>query len=309
MRIKILGLFGLAAAVLFLAGFQLPSLPVPLPSGPVPSSPVPAAPVPVPSEAGKAISVGTKAGQKAMVAAKGISDSEEYYIGRAVAARLLARNSLSQNRDAITYVNEVGQTVAQKSSMPRTYRGYHFGILETSEPNAYACPGGLILITRGLLKECQNEDELAAVLAHEVAHVAHKDGVKSINKARWTEVLTSTGAEAARQYGGGVAGSLVSMFESSIDDVFKTLVVNGYSREAEANADREAVTTLTRAGYDPGALAAILSRLSSRGGSGGIFRSHPLTAERVQAVKMLVREGTPNAQEQARTKRFQQVKF
>jgi predicted Zn-dependent protease len=294
-----LGIIGLIAGVLFLAGFQLPNLPVPVPS----------APVPVPSEAGKAISVGSKAAQKTMVAARGISDSEEYYIGRAVAARLLARNSLSQNRDANTYVNEVGQAVAKKSSMPRTYRGYHFGILETSDANAYACPGGIILITRGLIKECQNEDELAAVLAHEVAHIAHKDGVNSINKARWTEVLTSTGAEAARQYGGGVAGSLVSMFESSIDDVFKTLVVNGYSRAAEENADRAAVTTLTRAGYNPAALAAILGRLNSRGGGGGIFRSHPLTSQRVEAVKMLARQGTPSPQEQIRTKRFQQVRF
>jgi predicted Zn-dependent protease len=299
MRMKMLGIIGLTAGVLFLAGFQLPNLPVPVPS----------APVPVPSEAGKAISVGSKAAQKTMVAARGISDSEEYYIGRAVAARLLARNSLSQNRDATTYVNEVGQAVAKKSSMPRTYRGYHFGILETSDANAYACPGGIILITRGLIKECQNEDELAAVLAHEVAHIAHKDGVNSINKARWTEVLTSTGAEAARQYGGGVAGSLVSMFESSIDDVFKTLVVNGYSRAAEENADRAAVTTLTRAGYNPAALAAILGRLNSRGGGGGIFRSHPLTSQRVEAVKMLARQGTPSPQEQIRTKRFQQVRF
>ena len=290
MKKKILGILGLAAGVFFLAGFQLPSLPVP-------------------SEAGKAIGVGAKAAQKTVVAARGISDSEEYYIGRAVAARLLARNSLSSNRDATLYVNEVGQAVAKKSSMSRTYRGYHFGILETSEPNAYACPGGIILITRGLIKECQSEDELAAVLAHEVAHIAHKDGVNSINKARWTEVLTSTGAEAAKQYGGGVAGSLVGLFEGAIDDVFKTIVVNGYSREAEASADREAVTTLTRAGYDPAALAAILGRLSSRGGGGGIFRSHPLTADRVQGVKSLVREGTPGPQEQARTKRFQQVKF
>jgi predicted Zn-dependent protease len=299
MRVKMCGIFLMAAAILFLTGFKIPSLPVPVP---VPSAPIP-------SEAEKAISVGAKAGQKAMVASRGISDSEEYIIGRAVAARLLARNSLSQNQDATLYINEVGQAVAKKSSMPRTYRGYHFGILETSEPNAYACPGGIILITRGLIKECQNEDELAAVLAHEVAHIAHKDGVNSINKARWTEVLTTAGTEAAKQYGGGVAGSLVTMFEGSIDDVFKTLVVNGYSRGAEESADREAVTTLTRAGYDPAALAAILGRLNSKGGGGGIFRSHPLTSQRVEGVKMLARQGTPGPQEQVRTKRFQQVKF
>jgi predicted Zn-dependent protease len=298
MRTKILGMVGLLVGVLCLAGFQLPNLPVPVPS----------APVPVPSEAGKAISVGSKAVEKSMVAAKGINDAEEYYIGRAVAARLLARNPLSQNQDATLYINEVGQIVAKNSSMPRTYKGYHFGILETSDPNAYACPGGIILITRGLIKECQNEDELAAVLAHEVAHVAHKDGVKSINKSRWTEVFTSTGAEAARQYGGGVGGTLMNMFESSIDDVFKTMVVNGYSREAETNADREAVTTLTRAGYNPQALAAILGRLNTRGGGGGISRSHPLTGQRVDAVKTLARSGG-TAKEPVRTKRFQQVRF
>jgi predicted Zn-dependent protease len=86
-------------------------------------------------------------------------------------------------------------------------------------------------------------------------------------------------------------------------------VVNGYSRAAEENADRAAVTTLTRAGYNPAALAAILSRLSSKGGGGGIFKSHPLTTQRVDAVKMLARQGTPSPQEQVRTKRFQQVRF
>jgi predicted Zn-dependent protease len=276
--------------VLFLAGFKLPSLPVP-------------------EEVGKALKVGTKAGKKALVAARGINDSEEYYIGRAVAARLLSRNPLSQNQDATLYINEVGQTVARKSSKPTTYRGYHFGILETSDPNAYACPGGIILITRGLIKECQNEDELAAVLAHEVAHIVHQDGIKSINKARWTEVLTTAGAEATRQYAGGVAGQLVTLFEGSIDDVFKTLVVNGYSRQAEENADREAVSILSRAGYNPAALAAILGRLSSRGGGGGIFRSHPLTSQRVAGVQALTGQATAGPREQARTKRFQEVKF
>jgi beta-barrel assembly-enhancing protease len=290
MKSRSLRILALAVGVLLLAGFRIPSLPVP-------------------SEVGKALDVGTKAGQKAVVAARGISDSEEYYIGRAVAARLLARYPLSQNQEATLFVNEVGQAVARKSSQPRTYRGYHFGILETSDMNAYACPGGIILITRGLIKECQNEDELAAVLAHEAAHVAHKDGVKSINQARWTEVLTTAGAEATRQYAGGVAGQLVTLFESSIDDVFKTLVVNGYSRGAEESADREAVSTLTRAGYNPAALAAILARLNSRGGGGGIFRSHPLTSQRVDAVKTLVRQGPAGPGEQGRAKRFQQVKF
>ncbi len=290
MTLKTLRIAGLVVGVLFLAGFRLPSLPVP-------------------SEAGKAIDIGAKTGQKAVVASRGISDSEEYYVGRAVAALLLSKYPLSQNREATLYVNEVGQAVAQKSTMPRTYRGYHFGILETSDPNAYACPGGIILVTRGLIQKCQNEDELAAVLAHEVGHIANKDGVNSINRARWTEVLTTAGTEAARQYGGGVAGQLLTLFDGAIDDVFKTMVVNGYSRKAEENADRAAVTTLTRAGYNPAALAAILGKMNTQGGGGGFFRSHPLTAERVNAAKMLAREAPAGPKEQVRTKRFQQVRF
>lgn len=286
---KALRIFVIVTGVFLLAGFKIPSLPVP-------------------SEVGKAVDVGTKTGKKAVVAARGISDSEEYYVGRAVAARLLAKYPLSQNREATLYINEVGQALARKSSRRNTYRGYHFGILETSDPNAYACPGGIILITRGLIKECQNEDELAAVLAHEVAHIAHKDGINSINQARWTEVLTTAGTEATRQYAGGVAGQLVTLFEGAIDDVFKTLVVSGYSRSAEESADREAVSILTRAGYNPAALAAILDRLKSRGG-GGMFRSHPLTGQRVDAVKMLARETPGGASEQARTQRFKKISF
>jgi len=291
MKPKIAGILLLLGAVVFLAGWQLPSLPG------------------VPSEVGKGLGVATKAGSKAVTAAREISDSEEYYIGRAVAARILGKYPLYQNQAVTLYVNEVGQAVARKSTRPNTYRGYHFAVLDTSEPNAFACPGGIILITRGLLKECQNEDELAAVLAHEVSHVAQKDGINSISKARWTEVLTTAGTEAARQYGGGVAGNLVNLFEGAIDDVFKTIVVNGYSRGAEENADRGAVSVLSRAGYNPAALATLLTKMTARGGGGGIYRTHPPTSDRLAKVKSIAREAPAGPSEQTRTKRFQQVKF
>ncbi len=126
---------------------------------------------------------------------------------------------------------------------PGPYKGYHFAVLESSSPNSFACPGGIIFITKGMIKSCANEDQLAAVLAHEVGHVANRDGISSISQARWTEVATTAGAEAARQYGGSL-GKVVAQFEGSIDDVFKTVVVNGYSRAAEENADRAGVEML-----------------------------------------------------------------
>ncbi len=233
-----------------------------------------------------AASIAAKGATKAVEASRPISDSEEYYVGRAVAAQILGRYKLDQNANLTQYVNEVGQAVAQKSTRPNPYKGYHFAVLDTQELNAFACPGGIIFVTRGLIQTCQNEDQLAAVLAHEVGHVAHKDGINSISQARWTQVATSMGTEAARQYG-GVAGNLVGMFESSIDDVFKTIVVNGYSRQAEENADAAALTELTRAGYDPNAMVVLLTTMEAKGkgASSGIFKTHPPTSERLAKVK------------------------
>ncbi|MBW1992236.1 MAG: M48 family metalloprotease [Deltaproteobacteria bacterium] len=264
--------------------------------------------VPLPAAVQPAADIAVKTGAKAVRASRPISDSEEYYVGRAVGARILARYPLYRNPEVTRYVNEVGLTLARKSSRPHTYRGYHFAVLDTEEPNAFACPGGTILITRGLLKLCDNEDQLAAVLAHEVAHIVHKDGINSISQARWTEVLTTLGSEAARQYG-GPAGQLVSLFEDSVEDVFKTIVVNGYSRSAEEKADREAINILRKAGYNPGALAAVLMKMQGKEGAGGIYRTHPPTQERLAKVQALAPATPPTGEELVRAERFKKLEF
>ncbi|RJR47922.1 MAG: peptidase M48 [Deltaproteobacteria bacterium] len=254
-------------------------------------------------------SIALKAAPKVAAASREINDSEEYYVGRAVAARILGTNKLVTDQQLTLYVNEVGQTVARKSTRPNTFKGYHFAVLDTSEVNAFACPGGIIFVTKGLVQTCATEDELAAVLAHEVAHVANKDGINSISKARWTEVVTTIGTETAKQYA-GPGGQLVTLFEGSIDDVFKTIVVNGYSRGAEEAADAQAVTTLRNAGYDPGALASLLNKMMAKGEGGtGIYKTHPPTADRLAKVKAAATAGTPDKMEEVRTKRFKSVKL
>jgi predicted Zn-dependent protease len=254
-------------------------------------------------------SIALKTAPKVAQASRPINESEEYYVGRAVAARILGTNRLVTDQQLTLYVNEVGQTVARKSPRPTTYKGYHFAVLDTSVPNAFACPGGIIFITKGLVETCSSEDELAAVLAHEVAHVANKDGINSISKARWTEVLTTLGTETAKQYA-GPGGQLVTLFEGSIDDVFKTIVVNGYSRSAEEAADAQAVTTLRNAGYDPGAMASVLNKMMAKSSTGGgIFKTHPPTADRLAKIKTAAAGGAPDKMEEVRTKRFQSVKM
>ncbi|MDD3582030.1 MAG: M48 family metalloprotease [Desulfobacca sp.] len=253
-----------------------------------------------------------KVADKTERAARPITDSEEYYIGRAVAARFLGQYRLMDDPQATLYINEIGQTVAQASDRPRTHGGYHFAILDTEDINAFACPGGIILVTRGMLKMAKNEDEVAGILAHEVGHVNHQDGIASISQARWGEVLAAAGTGAAQSFAGVELGSLVSLFEDAINDVFKTLVVNGYSRVQESQADQAALRYTRRAGYNPQALADFLARLEESGVRGGFRTTHPGTAERLQEVKAALAPSGPmpvSAAQKQRTARFQALKL
>jgi len=249
--------------------------------------------------------------QETEKAARPMTDQEEYFVGRAVAATILGQYRLYQNESLIRYVNEVGQDIVLASDRPFTYGGYHFAILDTEEVNALSCPGGIIFITRGMLKRVRNEEELAAVLAHEVGHVNHKDGIAAIQSARWVEVATLLGAEAATKVSGADLAQLVSFFEGSVNDVVKTLIVNGYSREQEGAADLGAMAFMYRAGYDPHGLANYLQRLAKEqtgGTKGGLFATHPGMKERLAQAKAVIAENRwPQTTHPARDRRFRQV--
>jgi len=253
----------------------------------------------------------TKAAKEVSKAQRPISDEEEYYIGRAVAAKILSSYPLLEHRALTAYVNLVGQTMALHSDTPQTYGGYHFAILDTNEINAFACPGGTILITKGMIDATRNEDELAAVLAHEVAHIHNRDGIASIKSARRTEALTVMGTEAARSYTPAQVSQLVRIFEGSVEDVFKTLVVNGYGRSQEYQADETALRYLSRAGYNPASLRDFLLALAAQDTttSGGILKTHPGTAERIENVNAYATSSwKPNESiVRARTARFNVV--
>jgi predicted Zn-dependent protease len=241
-------------------------------------------------------------------AARPISDEEEYYLGRAVAAKILSSYPLSKDTKVVEYVNMVGQTIALHSDKPYTYGGYHFAVLESDEINAFACPGGIIFITKGTINATRNEDELAAVLAHEVAHINNRDGVKSIKQSRWLEVVKIIGSKTVKEAGSERIPRLVKLFEGSINDVFKTLVVTGYSRSQEYAADTKALTYLSRAGYNPKALEDFLQRLYSqnRTSQRGILKTHPATMNRIKNVKKNMPVKTA-AITPARTKRFNRI--
>jgi len=239
-------------------------------------------------------------------AARPLSEDEEYYVGRAVAARITSTYPLYRNDRLTDYLNLIGQTIALHTDQPTTFGGYHFALLDTPEVNAFACPGGIILVTRGMLSSVKSEDELAAVLAHEIGHIIHRDGIAAIQSSRWSEALLVIGSSAAREFGPKDTAQLVSLFEGSIDDVFKTLVVNGYGREQEKDADAAALGYLAAAGYDPQGLTGYLNRLEQggRGAKGGIFTTHPGTDERLENVRRAAVVAVDPAALSRRSKRF-----
>ena len=216
-----------------------------------------------------------------------ITPEQEYYIGRTVGATILESYKPYADQGANAYVNLVGTLVSLSSDMPETFGGYHFLILDSDEINAFAAPGGLIFITRGMLRCCATEDAVAAVLAHEVGHIQHHHGIQTIQRARLTSAFTILAAEGARTLGGADLAQLTDIFEESVSDVVNTLAVNGYSRSAEREADRAAAVILDRAGYDSAALVGMLEVMDTRLTPGGpdFARTHPSPSNRIRDIR------------------------
>lgn len=241
-------------------------------------------------------------------AARPMTEKEEYYLGRAVAATILGQYGLYTDNRRNEYINSIGRTIALSSDKAYIYGGYHFAVLDTEEVNAMACPGGLILISRGMLQRARSEEELAAIVAHEIGHIVNRDGVKAISAARWTQAVTTLGTDAAGRFGGRQLAELTTLFEGSVNDVFKTIVVSGYSQEQEKAADESAMIYIQRAGYDPNGLYDFLDKLAreQRGGDKrGFFSTHPGMTERLEMARsFLAAKGWKRMDHVARDQRF-----
>lgn len=230
--------------------------------------------------------------QAAVRAFEEFTPENEYYIGRTIAANILSRYKVYQNKDAIEYINLIGQTMAAASDKPETFNGYHFLILDTDEINAFAAPGGLILVSRGLIRCCKYEDALAAVLAHEVGHVQLGHGMGAIQASRYTSLGKIAGVELAKNLGSEQLAQAAEIFDGTIGDIMKKLVDTGYQSNQEYDADRAAVTIVKRVGYNPTALKDMLEQMDKRLGqnSGGFGKTHPTPQKRLQNIEPLIQD-------------------
>jgi predicted Zn-dependent protease len=239
-----------------------------------------------------------------------ITEEQEYYIGRGVAALILAQYPVYENEGLTRYINTLGQAIVYSSDRPEIYAGYHFLILDTDEVNALSAPGGFIFISKGLLKRCRNEEMLASVLAHEVGHVCAKHGLQSIKKSRLVDAFRVIGQEAAERYGSAELAQLTNLFEGALGDVAQTLIVRGYDRKYEYEADARSVKYTVATGYSPQGLVDFLQTMvgdSSTASGKGWFKTHPAAADRLDKVNgKLSSLGSVPKVEPSRTERFEQ---
>ena len=197
--------------------------------------------------------------------------SEESRFGREVAARIIGRYGMYDNPMIMKYVNLVGKTLALHTNRPEIE--FRVAVLNTDELNAYAAPGGYIFITRGALAKMQNEAELAGVIAHEIGHVVEKHVVKELN-IKGTEKSAATGLAMLI---GGTSEPARLAFSQALDTAIDMLFKNGYKREDETQADKDAVIFCALSGYDPTGLSKYLDRIKEIKGKNTeiLDKTHP----------------------------------
>ena len=207
-----------------------------------------------------------------------IGTAEETSIGEQVSGEIEKNYRLSHDEAMVERVNRIGFKIAKVSD--RQDLTYHFKVLENNETNALSTPGGYVYVNSGLIKKA-NDDELAGVIAHEVGHIAARHSVQAMQANMATSVIASLvfanvkTRDEVRQ-GAGVALNLIML---------------GYSREDEFEADRLGVRYAYYAGFDPNGSVTFLEELQreekERPLDKGLvyLRSHPLNSERIAKAR------------------------
>jgi beta-barrel assembly-enhancing protease len=212
-----------------------------------------------------------------------VSEGQEIQIGK----QQYGPGRQSQGGDYVTdtlptqYVQQVGARLAAVADRPLPYE---FVVLNNSDLNAWALPGGKLAINRGLLTELSNEAELAAVLAHEIVHAAARHGAQQLEQGQLMQIGAAVASVAAGAYGGADVGQMVGQGAM----LGAQLLQAKYSRDDELEADKYGMQYMKRVGYDLQAAVALQELFLRKFESGpakdrasSLFASHPPSAQRV----------------------------
>ncbi len=202
-----------------------------------------------------------------------IGPVQEFQLGRAVAARVLPLYPvLPQTDPRSVYVNKLGHTIVAASNDPMPYHGYCFVMLDSEEVNALAVPGGFVFVTTGMLKFLKDEDELAAILGHEMGHIELRHGMRAVGTEKILKLFSLLKELGTVKGQGNGQDLLVAQVKQLVDEVFEkmfTSVRNGYGIETESQADWRSIQLSHTLGYDTKALYEVLERFKATKGSYG----------------------------------------
>lgn len=209
---------------------------------------------------------------------------KEIGLGRLVAARIIARYGLYKNDKVRKYVNLVGKGLALYVGRPEL--NYNFAVLDSKVINAFAAPGGYIFITKGLLREINDEAELASVLAHEIAHINKKHIIKTLRMPK----ASKTFAERIAAILGARDTLISSVFGKVAEQAQNMLFEKGYKRQDEFEADEFGLQYAAMTGYDVNGLVRflnILEKMEVKLGKKKAYSTHPEARERLSKVEAI----------------------
>jgi predicted Zn-dependent protease len=211
----------------------------------------------------------------------------EMQIGQQEYGQLSQRGAIVQSSPYYPELQQVSQRVAAVAD-PQYFVPFHFILINNSSPNAMAAPGGNVYVTTALMQFAQNQDELAAVLCHEVSHDIHHDVVNEQQKDQRLQSLSNlAGVFAPFGILGAAATGAVGLGAGAQS--------KSYSRQAESNADQAGAYTCAQAGFNPYGMVWLFQRMDSmpkQSSSSGMssmemFADHPTDGHRVSDLETL----------------------
>ena len=218
-------------------------------------------------------------GKKVTKLASDVSEEEEIEIGGNLVSGLLGAAPLVEDAELQRYVNDVGYWVASRSGRPDL--PWTFGVIDSAGINAFAAPGGYVVLTVGLFNLLENEAQLAGVLAHEIAHVVEKHHLEALESQMSNELwgdlaIAATEDRDDREKLGVLVNSGVQLYAKGLD------------RDLEHDADLHGVVLAARAGYDPYALLDVLTTIDSINPDSSeltvFLNTHPPVDERLRQL-------------------------
>ena len=227
-------------------------------------------------------SVNPVTGQKDFVM---MTENDEISLGRKYHAQVLQQTPAYNDQELQDYVQRIGDSLSIKSHRPNLF--YRFTVLDSPDINAFALPGGYIYINRGLMAYLSSEEELAAVLGHEIGHVTARHSVRQYSQSQFLGILSA----AVQMNSGRTAGDLVSVASGAL--------LAGYGREMELQADELGAEYLYQDGYPTKAMMKVLTvlkdqeiyskELAKKRGQEprnyhGVFASHPSNDKRLKEI-------------------------